>query len=341
MTEALLRGATGVGSMPGTDVREATRVVLGELPELPHLPELPARGVGADLTGRAVGLLVDLHAEVQPSGWRVSAAAGRDERRAVALLGEDLDVLEELLGDHRGTVKLQVAGPWTLAATLELRHGDKALADPGACRDLAHSLAEGVAAHVRDVSRRLPGAQLVVQLDEPALPGALSGSVPTASGFGRLRAVDGEQVVAGLRAVIEALPTDVVTVVHCCAGEVPVGLLVRAGARALSVDLTLVGHAQTDALGEAVEGGVQLVLGVVDPRSEPAGLSDPTATVAPVRALWRRLGFPAERIGEVVLTPTCGLAGASPAGARHVLGVVGAAAQRLAEDPFGDLDGRR
>ena len=62
--------ATGVGSMPGTDVREAMRVVLGELPDLPHLPELPGRGVGADLTGRTVGLLLDLHAEVQPSGWR-------------------------------------------------------------------------------------------------------------------------------------------------------------------------------------------------------------------------------------------------------------------------------
>ncbi|HYN75646.1 MAG TPA: methionine synthase, partial [Candidatus Limnocylindria bacterium] len=149
------------------------------------------------------------------------------------------------------------------------------------------------------------------------------------------------QVVAGLRAVIDALPPDVVPVVHCCAPEVPVGLLVRAGARALSVDLSLLGHVQTDALGGAVEAGVQLVLGVVDPRSEPSGLSDPAATVAPVRALWSRLGFPAERISEVVITPTCGLAGASPAGARHVLGVVGAAAQRLAEDPFGDLDGRR
>ena len=41
--------ATGIGSMPGTDIAEAQRVVLGELPDLPHLPELPARGPGADL----------------------------------------------------------------------------------------------------------------------------------------------------------------------------------------------------------------------------------------------------------------------------------------------------
>ena len=41
-------GATGVGSMPGTDPAEAMRIVLGELPDLPHLAELPARGPGAD-----------------------------------------------------------------------------------------------------------------------------------------------------------------------------------------------------------------------------------------------------------------------------------------------------
>ena len=34
--------ATGIGSLPGTDIAEAQRIVLGELPNLPHLAELPA-----------------------------------------------------------------------------------------------------------------------------------------------------------------------------------------------------------------------------------------------------------------------------------------------------------
>ena len=257
--------ATGVGSMPGTDVREAMRVVVGELPDLPHLPELPGRGVGADLTGRTVGLLLDLHAEVQPSGWRFVDSAGRDERRAVALLGEDLDALEELAADWTGPLKLQVAGPWTMAATVELRYGDKALADVGACRDLAVSLAEGLAEHVRDVQRRVPGARLMVQLDEPAIPGVLAGTVPTASGFGRLRAVEPERLAAAVRTVFEALPDDVVRVVHCCAPGVPLELLVRAGAGVLSVDAHLLASRQDEALGTAVESGTQLLLGVLDP----------------------------------------------------------------------------
>ncbi|MDQ1679512.1 MAG: hypothetical protein QOI42_371, partial [Frankiaceae bacterium] len=32
--------ATGVGSLPGTDMRAAVRLVLDELPDLPHVPEL-------------------------------------------------------------------------------------------------------------------------------------------------------------------------------------------------------------------------------------------------------------------------------------------------------------
>ncbi|MGH3628709.1 MAG: methionine synthase, partial [Sciscionella sp.] len=55
--------------MPGTAVEESTRVVFGELDTLPHLVELPARGVGADLLGRAAAILVGLPVEVVPSGY--------------------------------------------------------------------------------------------------------------------------------------------------------------------------------------------------------------------------------------------------------------------------------
>src|SRR5690348_8122479 len=139
--------ATGVGSLPGADPLEAARLVFGELPDLPHLPELPARGPGADLTGRTAALLVDLAVELQPSGWRFADRPGRDAQRGRDHLARDLDVLEEQAADHAGPLKLQICGPWTLAASIELRHGNRALADPGAVRDLVASLAEGAAAH--------------------------------------------------------------------------------------------------------------------------------------------------------------------------------------------------
>jgi hypothetical protein len=81
--------------MPGIDTLEAARIVIGELPQLPHLPELPARGAGADMIGRTAALLVDLAVELVPSGYRVTARAGRDHRRGVDLLRTDLDAFEE------------------------------------------------------------------------------------------------------------------------------------------------------------------------------------------------------------------------------------------------------
>src|SRR5690348_12103442 len=136
--------ATGVGSMPGADPDEAARIVMGELEGFPHLVELPDAGVGTDMIGRGAAHLVDLHTEITVSGWRFADRAGSDERRARAALARDLDVLEEHAEGFAGPLKIQCAGPWTLAASLELRYGDKALADAGAVRDIAAALAEGV-----------------------------------------------------------------------------------------------------------------------------------------------------------------------------------------------------
>ena len=41
------------------------------------------------------------------------------------------------------------------------------------------------------MQRRVPGASLILQLDEPSLPSVLAGRVPTESGFSTLRAVEG------------------------------------------------------------------------------------------------------------------------------------------------------
>ncbi len=126
--------STGVGSLPGDDFAAALHRVLEVCPELPFLPELPCRGPGADLIGRGAALLAGLAVDLQPSGWRFVDRPGRDLRRSRDLLARDLDVLQQVAGDYAGPLKAQAAGPWTLAASLELHRGDKALADPGARR---------------------------------------------------------------------------------------------------------------------------------------------------------------------------------------------------------------
>ena len=176
--------ASGVGSLPGTDPAEAMRLVLGELPDFAHLPELPARGPGADLIGRSAALLVDLAFDLTPGGWRLVPRPGIDQRRAREFLERDVDALYDVAGGYEGPLKLQAAGPWTLAAGLERSRGDRAVVDPGARRDLAQSLAEGLAAHVAAVAARVPGATVLLQLDEPSVPAVLQGGLPTVSGFG-------------------------------------------------------------------------------------------------------------------------------------------------------------
>src|SRR4051812_39153050 len=243
--------ATGIGSMPGEDIDAALAVVAESLPDFPHLPELPARGAGSDMIGRTAGQLVDLHVDLQPSGWRLVPRPGLDETRARDRLDRDLDALVPALPGYDGDVKIQLTGPWTLAATLELPRGGKAVRDAGATRDLAASLAEAVRVHLADVARRLPAARLVVQLDEPALPAVLAGRAPTESGFGRVAAVERAVVRDGLATVVEAVEGPVV--VHCCAEAAPLGLIADAGVAAVSFELAT--EPDLDEVGGLVERG--------------------------------------------------------------------------------------
>ena len=316
--------ASGVGSLPGADPVEALRVVLGELPDFPHLPELPGRGPGADLVGRSAALLVDLAVDLTPAGWRLVPRGGIDLRRAHEFLARDLDAAHDVANSYTGPLKLQAAGPWTLAAGLERTRGDRAVVDPGARRDLGQSLAEGIAAHAAAVAARVPGARIVVQLDEPSLPAVLQGALPTVSGFGKLAAVEDTVVEQELAAVVAAIPHPVV--VHCCANRAPLDLFRAAGADAVSFDSGLV--QDLDALGTAVEAGTHLLVGVVP--GIDAGLPAPKATASRLQAMWNELGFPAERLPEAVtLTPACGLAGATPAYARTAMAHVREAARYL------------
>jgi hypothetical protein len=323
--------ATGVGSLPGGDAREAARMSTGTFEDFPFLPELPARGPGADMIGRTAGMLVEMYARVEPSGWRLGDRPGRDTKRARSWLGEDLDALEEATQGYEGALKVQAAGPWTLAAALELRGGEAALSDPGAVRDLAGSLTEGLRLHLAEVQRRVPGAQLVLQLDEPSLISVLRGQVRSASGYRTYRAPDRQLVESVLRDVVGVHAPGPV-VVHSCAPDVPFALLRRAGAAAVSFDLSLLTERDDEAIGEAVEGGTRLFAGVVPGVDTP--LSDPAGSVMGVRTLWRRLGLRPGLLAEVVtLTPACGLAGASPAYARQALAHCVRAARSLADNP--------
>src|SRR5690606_29232720 len=282
----LVVGVSGIGSWPGRDVREALRVVRGELTEeadgvtpLPYLPELPDRGPGADLVGRGAALLSGLPVDLQPQGWRLVDRPGRDAERTEALWRQDLDELAEEFDGWSGRFKLAVAGPWTLAASVWLPRGDRVLSDRGAVRDLAASLAEGVADHLRRVRRLLPGASLVLQVDEPSLPAVLAGRIRSDSGLRALPAPEPHDAEQHLGVVLEPARdagADLVAV-HCCGDRPPVGLLRDAGAGAVSVDTATLGPRGWESVAASVEAGAQLWAGVLPTdgsRTDPAAAAD-------------------------------------------------------------------
>lgn len=324
---------TGIGSMPGTDPRAVASIINGEL-DFPYLAELPARGAGADMIGRMAAILVDLPMDAGVTGYRFAGRGSGLWRRARDFVSADLDAVEELwdaagfIGSGR-PFKIQVAGPFTVSASVELPNGHKALRDAGAWRDVVASTAEGARELVSDVTRRL-GAEVVVQLDEPMIGAVIDGAVTPLTRFDPIPAVPVPDVVESLTQIIDHVARPVV--VHSCAAP-RWELVERLAGVAWSLDLTSVDSAALDGIGGLIDRGDVLVAGVVpSDRGGPAVRAETVATG--LAALVDRIGLSRKVLSRnVVVSPTCGLAGATPDWATAALGMCAKAGELLGADP--------
>lgn len=305
--------------MPGTDPRESTAIVVGELGSFPHVVELPARGPGADPVGRTACLLADVdrsfEVETTVTGWRVGHGGQAVLRRARAWMSQDLEVLEESVGAHRGPIKIQVMGPLTLAARIEDSAGEALLRDRGAVGELAGAVASAVTDLIARMRRAFPNAEVVLQLNEPDLPAVLGGQVRTSSGRLTYRSLEPPVVQGLLRTVLEATATaGALGGVRCSRPQAPIQLFIDAGARFVSVNL---GHdlPPDDALPKAWEDGLGLLLGCVPVQSLEQHVVGDRELSSMLRTFMNNSGF-GEVPANVALTPTGGLARLDPARAR-------------------------
>ncbi|YCQ26863.1 hypothetical protein M1E07_13475 [Arthrobacter sp. Z4-13] len=314
-----------MGPWPGEDPVEAAKIIRGELgsPHLPFLAELPDRGVGSDALGRTASLLEELAVDVQPYGWRLVDRPGKDFRRAASALATDINILADVAGAEErpaAEVKVQLVGPLSLAAGLHLHNGERALLDYGARRDVAASLAAGVGPYLSRVSAAVPGARLVVQVDEPDIAAVLAGTIPTSSGYRTLRAVAASEARESWRLVLDALRAAgaAEAVISVPEIEAPFEQILAAGADGIAVPLKALTARQWEQLAGAVESEKRLWLGALD----VAGSSLPRVAdcVESLWRPWRQLGLPATALSTVRVTPSAGLAGRSPAEATAVLG---------------------
>ena len=297
--------ATGIGSLPGADMRGSLAAMAETFDQLIPLPELPGRGVGGQIIGRATAVLVDLPVDHGPGGWRLADSTDHAARSARSLLRSDLDDLEEVLADEEARVKISLAGPLTLATGLHLRAGESVLADTSALADVTASLAEGISQLVAELQRRMPKITWTLQVDEPSAPAVLSGAIPTQSGLYRHPAMAGSTAVELWQTVVSGCGEAEVSM-HCCGTPVPWELAHKAGFSTVWCEVT--SSLNLDRVAEWVESGARLGMGIVDTMK--------VDEVPPVdhlidRVLWlaRRLEIAPALLKSGFLTPSCGLAG--------------------------------
>ncbi|QGU01813.1 hypothetical protein CKALI_04675 [Corynebacterium kalinowskii] len=270
-----------LGPMPGTSLIDAADVLAGECQVLP-LPILPARGLGSDPIGRTAGLL-PFNVEAGPRAWQLVNRPQLVTRRVWDRLEEDLDLCESVWGTSVEQLKVQAIGPWTLAASLELANGHRAISDRGAMKDIREGLAFGLSEHVADVRKRF-SCDVLTQVDEPLLGPVMRGELKGATQWETFPAIPEP----------ELLDCDILHL------EEPLWQL-----RAPKVFLDrehIIGTENLDGFGALVSSGVEVGLGIKPDRIDELG-ERPRAVAVSLAKLWDELGLDRLQLQSIDVYP--------------------------------------
>lgn len=304
---------SGVGPWPGTDQLEAQTQVTGEIAETPEpavgMPwavRLPARGPEHTGLAAGLGLLLDLPAELGPHGWRLSDRPGHDAARLESVRREGVDALAVAAHGLSGPLLVPVCGPVTLAGSVYLARGDRAIADRGATTEIVESLGAGIAEQLAAVARVLPDAEPTVLLHEPLLAAVVAGTLPTFSGYARLRSVPAGEVAERLTRMIGLLRDGGArrVAVHLGAGADLAPVVRRAGADGIAVRVSTLDERRWEPVAQAVEDGLRLWAEVEPPRTSQCAGPDVRGVAQPLLDGWRRVGLANAGLGSLtVLAP--------------------------------------
>ncbi len=302
-------GVSGPGLWPGLEPLEAQLAVFGDLSDtpdgvrgLPFLPHLPARGVGADDLGRTASLLTDIPVELGSHGWKLADHAGTDLSKARRCWEHDLETLAIAGVGHRA-LTVHVVGPWTLVATLFLARGDRVLADFGAVHDVAQSLGQGIAVLIDRIRALVPDIALTVQFDESLLSQVNVGAVSTFSGYSRLPAVRGPELVDVLSSVFKQVhECDVQSVVHLGSAWEGIPVVALSGAGAVGVTLGAWNEQGWGLAARALERGVALWSGLPPALVAQRSGSAATKLAELISVPWGRIGLAPRDLNRLTLT---------------------------------------
>ena len=318
----------GLGELPGASIIAAADIIAGETGDLRQLPILPARGV--DVVGLTTGILPGINVDAGPRSWVLSTRPQLRTRRIWDRVEADLDQCEQAWGTRIDAVKIQVAGPWTLSASIELSNGHRALTYTGALRDLTESLIAGIQEYSADVRARFD-TEVYVQLDEPLLAQVRDGSLPGTSQFDEIPSINDVDLGERLAGVIERAEVRYLNQT----GYPPLWKVAQvAGVETCQVTLdTVRGSEQYDGMGHALAAGMRVGLGMTRAGDD----RDPRHLAVDIARMWDELGLDRTLLTHAVdVHPRNGLANCTLLDAAAALRTARTVADMLDKDA-GDL----
>jgi len=221
----------------------------------------------------------------------------------------------------------------TLAASLYLSRGDRVVSDAGAVRELAASLAAGLAEHLATIRRSVPGAEPTVLLHEPLLAQVMAGVLPSFSGYSALRSVPGP-VAAERVAVVAAAVHSVEgarVVVHGGTAWTSLGAIRAAEVDGFALAVPALDERSWEKVAEVIEGGLAFWPELAPQASSQCAGPDVTGQADTLTRPWRSVGLPMAGLRDVVLLAGDITGKGSPDDARAVLAGLVRAARIVAE----------
>ena len=205
------------------------------------------------------------------------------------------------------------------------------MSDAGAVRELAASLAAGLAEHLAAIRRSVPGAEPTVLLHEPLLAQVMAGVLPSFSGYSALRSVPGPVAA-------ERIGDGGSRPGRCAGSSCTAARPGRRSARSappqvdgFALAVPALDERSWEKVAEVVEGGLAFWPELAPQASSQCAGPDVTGQADTLTRPWRSVGLPMAGLRDVVLLAGDITGKGSPDDARAVLAGLVRAARIVAE----------